>query len=81
MSAPYRRAGVGQDSSEPRSRDASAGRDDDRVLGALMIVLGGIRVVLGLVQHEHFGFEATLAAVVACAGCAVFPWRVNARDA
>ncbi|MEO8701144.1 MAG: hypothetical protein ABI867_13930 [Kofleriaceae bacterium] len=52
-------------------------RWDDLVLGMLLIVLGGFRVVLALSENEKFGAEATLAAVTTGLGFLVLvsAWR------
>ncbi|MBL0220826.1 MAG: hypothetical protein IPQ07_44020 [Myxococcales bacterium] len=46
----------------------TAARWDDRILAVVMIGLGAPRAILALVEHEVFGAEATVAAVVACLG-------------
>ena len=63
MLHPYRRANRASGDEQ-----GVAARWDDRVLAALMIALGAPRVVLALASHEHFGAEATLAAIAACLG-------------
>lgn len=50
---------------EPGSR--RAGRDD-RVLGAVMLVLGGLRVAIALGDHEVWGAEATIAGAMVALG-------------
>jgi hypothetical protein len=59
---PYRRP--------PASRDATAGeeRRDDYVLAALLVFLGGWRVVLALATDEPFGTEPTIAAIMTALG-------------
>jgi len=44
---------------------------DDHFLALLMIVIGGIRVACALVTHEHWGAEATLAAIMFALGVAL----------
>lgn len=39
-------------------------RRDDCLLGAIMIALGGWRVVLALLLDESFGVESTIAAIM-----------------
>jgi hypothetical protein len=46
----------------------TAARWDDRILALVMLVLGGPRVILAFAEHETFGAEATIAAIVAGLG-------------
>lgn len=46
----------------------TAARWDDRILAILMLGLAGPRVILALVDHETFGAESTIAAIVASLG-------------
>lgn len=62
-----------RDHTPPRSLTApdemkTAARWDDRILAVLMLGLAGPRIVLALVDHEVFGAEATIAAIVAGLG-------------
>lgn len=64
---------VKQDPHEARALTApdemkTAARWDDRILAFLMIGLAGPRVMLALADHEVFGTEATVAAIVAGLG-------------
>lgn len=43
-------------------------RWDDRVLGLLMAVLGGLRVVLAIADGERWGAEVSLAAIMTVLG-------------
>ena len=65
MPTPYRRAPTEVPVADELTRGA---RWDDYVLGGLMVVLAGPRVVLALVDHETFGAETTIAAVVMALG-------------
>ena len=58
--------------------EREAARSDDRVLGVLMLGLGGLRMVIGLVQREQFGAEATIASIIACCGVLIIPWKRGA---
>jgi hypothetical protein len=69
--APYRKPPRDPDGSD----EPAAARWDDRVLGFLMIALGAPRVVIALAQHEHFGAEATLAAIMAGLGLLILAAR------
>ncbi len=69
MHNPFRKPGSGRDSR------ATAARWDDRVLGLLMIVLGAPRVVIALVLREHFGAEASLAAIMTSLGLLILASR------
>ena len=57
MLNPYRR-------SASTDREARDDRWDDYVLGTMLIVLSGWRVVLALVENERFTTEPTIAAVM-----------------
>lgn len=59
---PYRRP--------PAPRDDFLGeeRRDDYVLAALLVVLGGWRVVLAFATDEAFGTEPTIAAIMTVLG-------------
>jgi hypothetical protein len=46
----------------------TAARWDDRILAVVMIGLGLPRVILALAEHETFGAEASIAAIVAGLG-------------
>jgi hypothetical protein len=50
-------------------------RWDDLVLGVLLFVIGGGRVILALATGETFGAQATLALIALVLGFLVFPWR------
>jgi len=63
MPNPYRESAA----TEP-SECVSAARWDDYVLSLMLIVLGTIRVTLAFANHEDFGAEATIAAVMAGLG-------------
>ena len=63
MSHPYR-------TPPPAPQPVPASRRDDAVLRWLLVCIGSIRVALALVQHEAFGGEATLAAMMVVAGLA-----------
>jgi hypothetical protein len=52
----------------PPDEMKKAARWDDRILAFVMIVLGGLRGVIGLASHETFGAEATIATIVAVLG-------------
>ena len=52
-----------------------ASRWDDRVLAAMMIVFGGLRVGIALGEHERFGAQPTLAAIMLVLGLAILLWR------
>jgi hypothetical protein len=43
-------------------------RSDDRVLGVLMLVLGGLRVGLAVAMDEVWGAEVTIAALMTALG-------------
>ena len=58
-------------------RDA---RWDDLVLGLLLLVLGGLRVVLAVADHERFGVEATLATIVTGLGVLILLSTVTRRS-
>ena len=64
-------------SDQPRvaDEDRDAPRIDDLVLGILLIVLGGIRVVIAFAQKETFGAEATIALITVCLGILLVAWR------
>jgi hypothetical protein len=64
MPTPYRRAPTDVRPDELKT----AARWDDRILGIVMVLLGAPRVVVGLVSHETFGAEATVASIVASLG-------------
>jgi hypothetical protein len=46
-------------------------RSDDRILGALLAVLGGGRVAIAFATGEDFGGEATIAAILLVLGVAM----------
>lgn len=46
----------------------TAARWDDRILAIVMIGLGVPRAILAMAQHETFGAESTIAALVAVLG-------------
>lgn len=45
---------------EPDVFDTAAA-DDDRVLGVVLLLIGGIRVALAFAEHEVFATESTIA--------------------
>ena len=59
---------------EQRTRRPAV-RWDDRVLAAMMIVFGGIRVGLALGAHERFTAEPTMAAIMLGLGVLLLFWR------
>ena len=65
MPNPYRRSPTRL---EPPDEMKVAARWDDRILAAVMLGLATPRVVIALLQHEIFGAEATIAAIVAGLG-------------
>lgn len=54
---------------------------DDYVLGALLLGLGGLRVVIAFAQHEPFETEATLAVIAMLLGALVLLSAVLRRAA
>ena len=65
MPHPYRRAPTEVTVADELGTGA---RWDDYVLGGLMLVLGGPRIVFALLERETFGAEATIAAVAVALG-------------
>lgn len=63
---------------EPRNDD-DTGEDslrfDDRVLAGLLLVIGGIRVALAVLDHEVIGAESTLALIAVVFGLVLLVWR------
>ena len=41
---------------------------DDRILGALLLLIGGVRVAVALARGETFGAEATIAVAMVVLG-------------
>lgn len=70
MMHPYRTSS----SDEPPARRPAA-RWDDRVLAALMIAVGGIRVGVAVGTDESFGAEPSIAAVMLALGVLLLCWR------
>jgi hypothetical protein len=60
-------------SDEPRARRSVDW--DDRVLAALMIAVGGIRVGIAIGTAESFGAEPSIAAVMIALGALLLCWR------
>ena len=69
MMHPYRTSS----SEEPCARRSA--RWDDRVLAALMIAVGGIRVGVAIGTNESFGAEPSIAAVMVALGALLLFWR------
>ena len=42
-------------------RDGVDAADDDRVLGIVLLLIGGLRVALAFAEHEVFATESTIA--------------------
>lgn len=53
---------------EPPDEMKTAARWDDRILAIVMLGLGLPRIILAFAEHENFGAEATIAAIVAGLG-------------
>ncbi len=49
-------------------RDDTLKPSEEIVIHALLVAIGAIPVVLALVQHAHFGAEATLGLLMLAAG-------------
>ena len=64
---------------EPPDEMKTAARWDDRILAIVMLGLGIPRVILALVDHETFGAEATIAAIVAGLGLLLLLSNVGRR--
>jgi hypothetical protein len=56
-----------------------ATRWDDRVLGVLMMVLGGLRVVIAIDDDERWGAEASIAAIMTVLGFALALYPIRWR--
>jgi hypothetical protein len=72
MIGPYRTPAKPRDDAE--AFDESRPRDD-RVLAALFLVIGGVRVTIALVGAEVFGAEATIALVMVAWAIVMFVRR------
>jgi len=53
---------------EPPDEMKTAARWDDRILAVVMLVLGLPRIIIAISDHETFGAEATIAAIVSGLG-------------
>ncbi|MGN6108094.1 MAG: hypothetical protein ACTHU0_23505 [Kofleriaceae bacterium] len=75
MPTPYRRPALPDDDRE----EAKAERWDDRLLGSLLLLVGGFRVVLALATGEPFGAEASIAAVATALGFLIIASTIGRR--
>jgi hypothetical protein len=53
---------------EPRAAPSSSTKGDDVVLGAMLLAVGGLRVILAIVGGEAWGAEASIAAILLLLG-------------
>ena len=51
-----------------RARDVRDNLSDDHILGIVLMLIGGLRVAIALVEHEVFEAEATFALMMMSAG-------------
>lgn len=72
MPTPYRRAPTEAPVTDDLTREA---RWDDLVLGGLLIVLAGPRVVYAFLDRETFGAETTIAVIALALGLLVLSAR------